>query len=245
VRASVREIFSSVQGEGPYVGIRQIFIRFDGCNLSCRYCDTAWSGAAGHCRVEAVPGRGHLLEVANPLSGQDLLGILQNRFNAGGHHSVSITGGEPLVHAEYLAGLLPAIRQMGLKVYLETNGTLYAQLGRVIGMVDTVAMDIKLPGTAGCGSLWEKHSHFLTIARQAQVFVKIVIDDQSDIGEFKRAVDLVCGLDPSITTVIQPVTKKGRCALSPERGLELQSMALKVLKDVRIIPQAHVMMSQR
>ncbi|MCL5059022.1 MAG: 7-carboxy-7-deazaguanine synthase QueE, partial [Actinobacteria bacterium] len=44
MKAAVREIFSSVQGEGPYVGTRQIFIRFDGCNLSCRYCDTARSG---------------------------------------------------------------------------------------------------------------------------------------------------------------------------------------------------------
>ena len=244
MKAAVREIFSSVQGEGPYVGVRQIFIRFDGCNLSCRYCDTAWSGAAGHCRVEAIPGRGDFLEVTNPLSGPDLISIIRDRFDAGEHHSVSITGGEPLVHAEYLLGLLPAIRQMGLKVYLETNGTLYAQLGRVIGMADIVSMDIKLPGTAGCGPLWEKHRQFLTIARQAQVFVKIVIDDQSDVGEYKRAIDLVGGVDPSITTVIQPVTQKGKCALSPERGLELQSMALKVLRDVRIIPQTHVMMCQ-
>ncbi|MCL5058290.1 MAG: 7-carboxy-7-deazaguanine synthase QueE [Actinobacteria bacterium] len=157
MKAAVREIFSSVQGEGPYVGTRQIFIRFDGCNLSCRYCDTARSGAARHCRVEAVPGKRDFVEVANPLSGPELVKLLQKYFNAGGHHFTSLTGGEPLVHAEYLEGLLPAIKQMGLKVYLETNGTLYAELSRVIGLIDIVAMDIKLPGTSGCGPLWEKH----------------------------------------------------------------------------------------
>ncbi|MBN1405468.1 MAG: 7-carboxy-7-deazaguanine synthase QueE, partial [Candidatus Omnitrophica bacterium] len=38
--ANVLEIFSSIQGEGIYVGERQIFIRFAGCNLNCVYCDT-------------------------------------------------------------------------------------------------------------------------------------------------------------------------------------------------------------
>ena len=38
--AKISEIFDSIQGEGPYVGCRQIFIRFCGCNILCDYCDT-------------------------------------------------------------------------------------------------------------------------------------------------------------------------------------------------------------
>ena len=39
-KTKVREIFTSIQGEGPYVGVKQLFVRFCGCNLRCDYCDT-------------------------------------------------------------------------------------------------------------------------------------------------------------------------------------------------------------
>ena len=38
--AKVSEIFLSYQGEGPYVGSHQLFVRFYGCNLKCVFCDT-------------------------------------------------------------------------------------------------------------------------------------------------------------------------------------------------------------
>lgn len=39
---NIKEIFYSLQGEGANTGIRAIFIRLAGCNLSCSYCDTDW-----------------------------------------------------------------------------------------------------------------------------------------------------------------------------------------------------------
>ncbi len=40
MQAKISEIFKSIQGEGPYQGINQVFVRFFGCNLCCRFCDT-------------------------------------------------------------------------------------------------------------------------------------------------------------------------------------------------------------
>ena len=42
------EVFSSIQGEGLYVGDRHLFVRFAGCNLNCQYCDTPDSRAVGN-----------------------------------------------------------------------------------------------------------------------------------------------------------------------------------------------------
>ncbi len=39
IKAKISEIFCSIQGEGLYLGQKQIFVRFAGCNLDCDYCD--------------------------------------------------------------------------------------------------------------------------------------------------------------------------------------------------------------
>jgi len=244
LKCHIREIFSSVQGEGPYLGMRQIFVRFEGCNLACHYCDTKTYGKGSACSVEVDPGRKKFIEADNPMSSSDLLGIITGSFDLSLHQWVSITGGEPLLQAGYLMELLPGLRDLGLRIYLETNGTLPDNLGRIVDMVDVVAMDIKLPGTSGCQPMWNQHSQFLAIARRTGVFVKIVVDDGADLSEYDTALDLLSRIDTSITLVIQPVTLSGKCMLSPGRALYFQSMALKRLRDVRIIPQAHKMMDQ-
>ena len=38
--AKIREIFTSIQGEGPYMGEKHAFVRFCRCNLNCEFCDT-------------------------------------------------------------------------------------------------------------------------------------------------------------------------------------------------------------
>ncbi|MCL6477782.1 MAG: 7-carboxy-7-deazaguanine synthase QueE [Peptococcaceae bacterium] len=242
--AFIREIYSSVQGEGPYIGCRQVFIRFDGCNLNCRYCDTGRPGEKTTGQVEAAAGKRTFVEVKNPLSPQEVIKAAKRLFFFSPHHSVSVTGGEPLLQADFLKELLPGLKRLGMGIYLETNGTLPEKLKQLIGLVDIISMDIKLPGTAGCPPLWDDHARFLSVAREAKVFVKIVVDDFSPVPEFERAVELVAGVDTGIMLVVQPMTRNGRCVLSPGRALEFQDMGSRRLASVRIIPQAHVMMNQ-
>lgn len=146
------------------------------------------------------------------------------------------------MHAEFLLELIPLLPGFRRGIYLETNGSLPRELSRIIHLVDLVAMDIKLPGTAGLPPLWKKHREFLAVARQKQVLVKIVVDEGTDPEELNRAVDLIQE-GGEVPLVIQPATRAdGRPGIAPGRLLLLQEHALGFLSDVRVIPQVHKML---
>lgn len=233
----VTEIFSSIQGEGPYVGVRQIFLRLPQCNLTCPYCDTPTESLPS-LRLERMPGSQVFDFVDNPISVEALFALLQ-AYDFTGYHSLSVTGGEPLLWAAELADLLPWVKGEGLRVYLETNGTLPEPLSRVLPWVDLISMDIKLP--FGGQTFWAKHEEFLRRSLDKEVFVKIVVHKENTFGDLEKARDLIARVDPTITTVLQPLTEKnGLIAPEPSQVLMWQAYFLDKLKNVRVIPQTHV-----
>jgi len=239
--ANLIELFSSIQGEGLLVGLRQIFLRFHGCNLKCNYCDTEIATLPSFCRLEGTPGRGYFVEVANPVALDRVISLLDdwNRGWPGIHHSISITGGEPLLNHEVLLDWLPELRKYH-PIYLETNGVLYSALARIISMLDHISMDIKLPSTSGCTDLWESHERFLRLAAQKNVYVKIVAGNETEEWEIQRASKTVAAVDRQIPLIIQPVTlNNGQIGISPIRMFEFQEIASRFLANVRVIPQTH------
>ncbi|MCX7779717.1 MAG: 7-carboxy-7-deazaguanine synthase QueE [Negativicutes bacterium] len=239
--ANLVEIFSSIQGEGLYVGCRQIFVRFSECNLKCRYCDTPQSRTgAKDARIEQTAGRRDFIYTANPISVEELAHFI-NRLTKLPHHSISLTGGEPLCHSSLIAALAPRLNG---RIYLETNGTLCRELAVVLPHIDIISMDIKLP-SAGAGSTWDEHRSFLKLASECSVFVKIVVTADTTTEEFVHAVELVAGVSARIPLIIQPVTPNEFCGpISPEAVLLLQEQALQVLRDVRVVPQTHKFLGQ-
>jgi 7-carboxy-7-deazaguanine synthase len=250
--ARLVEVFSSIQGESELVGYRQIFLRFFGCNLHCDYCDSPEAHRAAEgpawCRVERTPGSSDCDRLSNPLSPADVCDAVA-RLNTVPHHSVSLTGGEPLIHALFLEALLPELRGLGLPVYLETNGTLPESLERVLEWVDFIGMDVKLPSVAGtdAASLLPRHQAFLTVARRRRVFVKIVVGAETPASEVDEAARMVAAVDRAIPLTLQPVTPFGGVARAPAPAklLELQALALRFLETVRVIPQTHKMLNVR
>lgn len=240
-QANIIEVFSSIQGEGRYVGYRQVFVRFSGCNLKCRYCDTLVSHAPyKHCTVERAPGARRFMQMDNPVAAEALAQHLQALLQLP-HHSVSFTGGEPLFRFDFIQTLA---RQVSAPFYLETNGTLYKELAQVIGDLRYISMDIKLPSVVG-RELWDEHAKFLRVAAQKELFVKIVVSGETTREEFQRAVRLVAACDARIPLVIQPVTPISGClAASPQDVLDCQGAALQALRDVRVIPQTHKYLNQ-
>jgi 7-carboxy-7-deazaguanine synthase len=238
-KADIIEIFSSIQGEGLLVGYRQIFLRFPECNLNCRYCDTDFKRTMS-CQVEKNPGTARMANWDNPIELEQVLKLLASgeKQLPGAHHSISITGGEPLLHEQLLSAWLPELSEI-LPIHLETNGTLPDQLERLIDDLDWVAMDIKLHSQTGERTDWETHRRFLDIARVTNCYVKLVIGEETPDLELQLAADLVNSVERAIPIILQPVTLKDRVALPTERLLQMQGVISELHHDVRVIPQTH------
>lgn len=235
--ANLVEIMESVQGEGLLVGSRNIFLRFSGCNLHCSYCDTPTSREmTPYCQVGKSPGRAQLWEcLPNPLS-------LAQVLEAVSHYSarwISLTGGEPLLWADFIVAMASRLKSQGYQFLLETNGTLYEELEQCLPYIDLISMDYKLPSATGEDNR-NRHRKFLAKAIQKPVYVKIVVDARVDRAEIQAAIEIIASVSPEIPLVLQPVTPRGD-AVAPDNELllDLQRMCMQDLRDVRVIPQIH------
>ena len=125
MKVPVIEIFSSFQGEGLFVGQRQIFVRFAGCNLNCSYCDTNDSKS----------------EKSGKLMTVEEVVLAIEELRTPDCHVISFTGGEPSLYPEFINEVSS---RTDLKILLETNGTLPDNIDS-IKKLDIVSLDIKLP----------------------------------------------------------------------------------------------------
>ncbi len=234
-KANVIEIFSSVQGEGVYIGYRQIFVRLADCNLNCPYCDTDFS-RADFCNVETSAGSMNFSHKQNPLDAAQVADVIKKFSRQVPTHSVSFTGGEPLIRYQFVGEVAHAVKDFGLRTFLETNGTLPNEFEKIANAIDIISMDIKLLGD----NLLSLHDKFLRAALGKDLYVKIVVADNTTLEEFLAAVALVADVDKNIPLIIQPVTPVNSiCAAPATKILRLQAAASHLVKNIRVIPQTH------
>lgn len=249
--ASLVEIFASAQGEGPEVGRTTVFVRFGGCDLRCRWCDSpgTWRPSA-RCRIEEEPGSARFRERENPVP-IDVVATEAVRLAPRRTTWISLTGGEPLLQPEAVASLARALGRAERRVYLETHGLHAAALAACVEDVELVSMDWKLASDVAYGPGVAKHpgrdyhdAHvaFLRVARRARgVYVKVVVTPSTTDAEFDAMLAAIAGVSEATPLVIQPVTPTGGVAARPSgaRCLELLARAESRLADVRLIPQTH------
>lgn len=224
MNTKVKEIFSSIQGEGPVVGYKQLFIRFCDCNLKCDYCDTEFdkNGAIEYSPLE-------LFEKIN------------NNYNLKSFHSISLTGGEPLLSVEFLKEFLPLVKGK-TKIYLETNATLGQNLDKIKDFIDIISADIKLKSSTGLDT-FEKHREFFAHCKGIETFAKIVFDENITDEEIKTASEI--GNEFEIELVLQPKMIGDKMSVTSDFCNEILDKFTTLHHNTRLIPQVHKFLNVR
>ncbi len=177
----IKEVFTSIQGEGKYVGALQLFVRFSGCSIGCKSCDTDFDF------TENFDFDGQYT-LANPIEAEKLAKHIYDYIKPNEIHSIAITGGEPLLQLDFLKNLCFELKGYGYRIFLETSGFLTDRLNEVGEIVDIISLDFKLKSAFGVEfSLDEIEA--IRSELYEKIYVKIVINEDIGEFEFKKVLD--------------------------------------------------------
>ncbi len=164
----VIEQFISLDGEGPTAGELAYFVRFEGCNLRCSWCDTdySWDGtvAITHRTPEEIYAD----------------------IKSSGVHNVTLTGGEPLIQAQILPLLQLLAADDALCIHIETNGAVNIAPFRAQCPAHNIhyILDYKLPASA-----MEQHMCMTNLEQvQPTDVYKFVIASERDLN---RTIEII------------------------------------------------------
>ncbi len=159
----VSEVFTSIQGEGPYTGSRAVFVRLAGCNLRCPFCDTKYS-------LDPTTG----VEI----SIEELVEVIRREKP----QIVVVTGGEPLLQRRAVVDLALSLESAGIIVQVETNGTIPPPLDIPSNMVFVVSPK-NIPVKVSNAVLREE---WINLARSSSyVWFKFLASSRQDVHRIK------------------------------------------------------------
>lgn len=234
LEAPIIEVFSSFQGEGILVGKRQIFIRFAGCNLNCTYCDTESSQDIGSGILMSVD------ELADKVES-----VMSPDF-----HSLSFTGGEPLLYADFIRAFLDKYDYPSM---IETNGTLPGEMDKLKDKIRYASVDIKIDqddeeinygNMVGNVVDCEIKTLQLLSTYDVTIYYKIVVFPTTSIGGIEKITEKIVrntGLS-ACPVIIQPASPIELWAGETDKLFKISSVIGDYVDDVMVIPQVHKML---
>ncbi len=176
----VCEIFYSIQGEGQEIGQPAIFLRLQGCNLRCRFCDTAYSQEIKQKidtkKLQTISTKNKpSQETSREMSTSEILKEIK-KFPA---KHIVITGGEPLLQQKELTALLEKLKNYFIEV--ETNGTVPPKISKYINKFNCS------PKLSNAIDLNLKYEALESFPKEKTIY-KFVIDEEKDVTEVKQFV---------------------------------------------------------
>jgi len=209
MKYNVIEKFLSIDGEGPTAGEIATFIRFGGCNLGCRWCDTAYS------IPQDVKGES--------LSKEEIYDFIKGN----GARNVTLTGGEPLIQ-EGIQELIEFLsKDPELIIHIETNGSVPIYNFESLSNVSFI-VDYKLPSSGMEGKMDMKNFEEIS----SKDVCKFVIGSTEDLKKAKEVTDKY-GLTGKCLVYFSPITT----SIDPEEVVEF--MKKNKMNNIRLQIQLH------
>lgn len=152
----VSELFHSLQGEGASAGCPAHFLRLQGCEVGCQWCDTKYTWDDGGGAPREIPD------------------VFTELRALGEAPLLVVTGGEPLTHPGLTALLVEALEHWE-RVEVETSGLAPPPLSHARLHYN---WSPKLPSaTPRSAETWAHAAAFITDPRTQ---VKVVVSDDAD-----------------------------------------------------------------
>jgi 7-carboxy-7-deazaguanine synthase len=192
-RLEVCEVYESIQGEGPSVGLPSVFVRLAGCNLRCCWCDTryAWDLESTDPEVEL-----RVFDVRE----------LAEQVGAAVARRVVLTGGEPLRQQSALVRLvahLPA----DLSLEVETNGTFLPQ-PELVDRVEQWNVSAKLSNSGVCVQRRVQPQALHALRDTGRAWLKLVVQTDADLREAQLLVAQLGWPRPQVLLMPLAATRK-------------------------------------
>lgn len=163
----VVEKFISINGEGKCAGQLAVFVRFQGCNLNCSYCDTGWANEDGaSCEL---------------MTENDIYAYIKET----GVRNVTLTGGEPLFQPGIEILLSKLAEDGSLRVEIETNGSVSLKKYKNFENTPEFTMDYKLPESGMTAFMCLENFSYL----DKKDTVKFVAGSRKDLEEAKYIIE--------------------------------------------------------
>lgn len=230
--ARVSEIFTSIEGEGLFVGKKTLFIRFSGCHLKCRWCDTKYA-------LPLDSGTEYQIDEIEDLIIRELQPFT---------YKVNFTGGEPLLQTDAVIKLADFIKkQTNLKTYIESSCFDSELFSKVLPYIDICKIEFKTDDSKVVENevydsllLNEIKCLELAVESSKTTYIKIVVTNSTNLESFKNLVyNISKKIKPSdiLGFIIQP--SHGVDQPTVNKLLDTYDIVQPMFPEVRIIPQLH------